>query len=337
MLRNLLLTILLLCAYASAQEAPLPTARALPPHVISEIGVFERVEQGWRCRSANEPRPKLLSDLQIGDVLLSIDGQALTNSTAIGFIQQLRLFDLELVTDVEVLRNGQHLKWTDTSAPPQIIAAQESRKVLRSSVPPVHEGDMLVALGPTSLTTLLAQVKNPLTALANIEVRSGKVLHVNRDGRDVDVTAERAAMLRLLQFDLELGAEMPQTVRLHGLNTTDVSLTALRGRWTLLHFWATWCVPCVRHLPEIRDLAQQPNLALAAIGFADTEDRLSAAGAQDKDLKVYAPDANLQRVLAITGIPFDVLLDPHGSAVLITAGNMRPGKLRDLVMQYMRQ
>ncbi len=31
----------------------------------------------------------------------------------------------------------------------------------------------------------------------------------------------------------------------------DLSFKALRGRWLLLNFWATWCAPCVKEMPEL--------------------------------------------------------------------------------------
>src|SRR5262245_46570784 len=33
--------------------------------------------------------------------------------------------------------------------------------------------------------------------------------------------------------------------------------SALRGHVVVLEFWATWCVPCVRAVPHLNDLAEQ--------------------------------------------------------------------------------
>lgn len=39
--------------------------------------------------------------------------------------------------------------------------------------------------------------------------------------------------------------------------TKDVSIDDFAGRPTLLHFWATWCKPCVSELPELDEYAGQ--------------------------------------------------------------------------------
>jgi thiol-disulfide isomerase/thioredoxin len=139
--------------------------------------------------------------------------------------------------------------------------------------------------------------------------------------------------VRLVQWETDRGEHPVQGV-LRGLNTSDVEMDSLRGGWTLLHFWATWCAPCIRHMPDIRELAREKGLTVAAIGFADSNDRLAAAGAQEKDLKVFAPDAGLQRELAITSIPIDALLDPQGKPVFVVSGDMAGEQFKAVVRDY---
>jgi thiol-disulfide isomerase/thioredoxin len=40
---------------------------------------------------------------------------------------------------------------------------------------------------------------------------------------------------------------------------TTFRLSELRGRPVLVHFWATWCKPCVDELPELLALTREPE------------------------------------------------------------------------------
>ena len=42
--------------------------------------------------------------------------------------------------------------------------------------------------------------------------------------------------------------------RLLSLNGTPISLSAYRGKVVMVHFWATWCPPCIEELPTLERL-----------------------------------------------------------------------------------
>jgi cytochrome c biogenesis protein CcmG/thiol:disulfide interchange protein DsbE len=68
-------------------------------------------------------------------------------------------------------------------------------------------------------------------------------------------------------------------LRLQGLDGRPVDLAALRGRPVVVNFWATWCEPCVREFPLLRQAAttHRPD-RLAVVGVL-TNDRPAAARA----------------------------------------------------------
>jgi peroxiredoxin len=80
---------------------------------------------------------------------------------------------------------------------------------------------------------------------------------------------------------------------LRDLNGKNVPLQAYRGRTLLVHFFATWCVPCREELP--------------ALGrFFDR----SANSASVLAISVGEPDQRVKRFFAQTPVNFPVLLDP---------------------------
>jgi peroxiredoxin len=44
--------------------------------------------------------------------------------------------------------------------------------------------------------------------------------------------------------------------RLPALDGSQVNLADLRGKVVMVHFWATWCPPCVEELPTLAKLSQ---------------------------------------------------------------------------------
>ena len=62
-----------------------------------------------------------------------------------------------------------------------------------------------------------------------------------------------------------------------GFDVTDTQghrhrLADYHGRWVVVNFWATWCVPCIQEIPEIAAFARA-HPSVVVIGIAtDSED-----------------------------------------------------------------
>jgi peroxiredoxin len=96
----------------------------------------------------------------------------------------------------------------------------------------------------------------------------------------------------------------------------QVKLSDYRGTPVALHFWATWCGPCVSELPLIAELtaSKSGGLAVLAVNCAEPKDLVSAFLEKQKlklDL-VLDEDASISRLYKIDAIPQTYMIDKNG-------------------------
>lgn len=84
----------------------------------------------------------------------------------------------------------------------------------------------------------------------------------------------RRTIVLSLTLCLALGAPThADTPRTPALQVTTLEgkafdLAQHRGKWVVVNWWATWCVPCIRELPEISAFVTQNKDKVVAVGLA---------------------------------------------------------------------
>lgn len=328
-----------------------------PARVIVGAGSFVRVVEGWRCTYA-EPRyaPPLLRGLRKGDVLVSIGGDDLTRAGALGLAQSLRKVEIGMIERAEVLRDGQKVTLTSplpgirpeepNPAPEglvRVMTAADSSEVLNTNDPRLRQGDRLVSAGGKPWNSIRAAFGDSPAAFLQTEFHAGTVLVVEHAGRQVEYACPGGLTLQFIRApkfvsadnEVQALAESLRATTLHGLNTKDVALGSLSGRWVLVHFMATWCGPCVREAAAIGELTARKDVDVVSVGYSDSDERLRAFGAKNPALRLYAPNLALTAQLAVNGVPYDILVDPAGESVLIVSGDLPQGELERLLLQYL--
>jgi len=56
------------------------------------------------------------------------------------------------------------------------------------------------------------------------------------------------------------------------LDGKPYDLAAERGHWVIVNFWATWCVPCIKEMPDIsRFVGAHRNVSAIGLAYDDSE------------------------------------------------------------------
>lgn len=109
---------------------------------------------------------------------------------------------------------------------------------------------------------------------------------------------------------------------LQDLEGNKKDLAHFRGKFVLLNFWATWCIPCLQEMPELerayRSLKEKDFVVLA-VGVEDTLDNLRAF--RDKnDITfpiLYDPKAKVKRLYDVRGFPESFVIDREGKLLMV--------------------
>ena len=116
----------------------------------------------------------------------------------------------------------------------------------------------------------------------------------------------------------------PRKLDLHftAADGTPRSLADYAGRAVVLNLWATWCVPCVREMPSLDDLAKTvagDGIVVLPVssdhGGAAVVQRFYADHGIGQLPILLDPMSAMAHALNVRGIPTTLLIDPQGQEV----------------------
>jgi peroxiredoxin len=122
-------------------------------------------------------------------------------------------------------------------------------------------------------------------------------------------------------------------IKLRDLQGNPVTLGGARSRPLLVHYWASWCLPCVQELQfyaSAKTMLDAKGIDLVTIAQDDIDHAEEIVERQHLTLPVWvSDDAQFDPLLAIGSgmgnVPFNALLDANGKVIAQKLGVIAGG------------
>ncbi|MGQ0833060.1 MAG: TlpA family protein disulfide reductase [Microthrixaceae bacterium] len=113
-----------------------------------------------------------------------------------------------------------------------------------------------------------------------------------------------------------------------------------RGRWVLVNFFATWCIPCLKEHPELvafsASHATKGDASVVSILFDDDpDDAREVFAKRGGDWPVVIdPEGAISVAYGVARVPESFLIAPDGTVVQRLVGGVTAAQLDRLLAQY---
>lgn len=112
---------------------------------------------------------------------------------------------------------------------------------------------------------------------------------------------------------------------LNDISGNQITLSDFRGKWVILDFWGSWCAPCLKGMPELKEIysAYSGRLEIIGVNCNDTEEswKSTVSRLQLPWIQVFQPeDGTVAATYSVTAYPTKVVVNPEGKIIKIYSG-----------------
>lgn len=130
-------------------------------------------------------------------------------------------------------------------------------------------------------------------------------------------------------------AEHP-SLKVRTVDGKDYDLAAHRGKWVVVNFWATWCAPCRKEMPELSALhAMRSEIEVVGLAYEEIDADAMQAFLKERPVTYpiaivdpYDPPADFSTP---RGLPLTHLIDPQGKLAHSFMGPVTAAEIEALI------
>ncbi|WP_316753330.1 TlpA disulfide reductase family protein [Pedobacter gandavensis] len=119
-----------------------------------------------------------------------------------------------------------------------------------------------------------------------------------------------------------IGQPVPEIIVDKAYDGKPFKLTALKGKYVVLDFWGTWCMPCISGMPKMKEYQDKYRDRLVIVGIAKESDdgtswKKFLAGKPEFDWVHILNPKNINYVTKfnVAGFPTKIIISPDGKIV----------------------
>lgn len=156
---------------------------------------------------------------------------------------------------------------------------------------------------------------------------------------EVNPSASDASAVRAIIANPKLaGVTFAPVFKVTSRTGDELSLEKLKGKIVLLDFWATWCVPCLVEMPNVKKMWKKyggDKFVIIGVSIDDDEKALEEYVTKEQLTWPQYIDASNQvsRLYNVNSIPHTVLIDHEG---IIRAVGLRGGSLSNKIGELLK-
>jgi thiol-disulfide isomerase/thioredoxin len=133
-----------------------------------------------------------------------------------------------------------------------------------------------------------------------------------------------------------LHATVHAEILLHDINGQTVPWSSLRGKWVFIHYWASWCHPCLEEIAALNHFyhANKKNIALFAVNYDALPKKALASQLREADIQFPSLTNESEHALQlgeISVVPVTFIFNPEGKLTNTLYGGQTSSSLNAII------